>query len=443
MNIKDNINKISWSILDKGLFIIFGFITLFQIKNLKPEEFGVFSLVWALNNWLLMINDSFSLQGLVQFGADYKLRPKVNFISLVLNLFMMFLIPSVLFLFAFLYRDNLSPNLYVSFIYLPLFTLTTIPRSTVLKILTREFRYKDIFFVNLVYFGSMTILTFYYIFIYKDLNFELMLMIFISGGVLSSIFSIILARKSLKIKYDKNENRDFTFKKYITFSIPMTLISAFQTIPRSMDIFFIELTMNPINSAYYIGIYNSAKTLFRVIEESTSAAYGLLYPVAVKYINLKDDVSLKKVFTKAISNLLLVYVVIVIVSLLGASEFLIKLVLPEKYYEAINIFNMLIFASLPMPFILLLLALTADNKPMQVLYCVIFAGVFAVITFILAGYSNNINLMPLGIIVYNLILGILGYWTFKKKYNINIKDLLISLIDIKNFVKNYIISNRK
>lgn len=443
MNIKDNINKISWSILDKGLFIIFGFITLFQIKNLKPEEFGLFSLVWALNNWLLMINDSFSLQGLVQFGADYKLRPKVNFISLVLNLLMMFLIPSLLFLFAFVFNNTLSSNLYISFIYLPLFTFTTIPRSTVLKILTREFRYKDIFIVNLVYFGSMTILTLYYIFIYHELDFKKMLIIFISGGVLSSIFSLILARKSLNIKYDKNENKDMTFKKYITFSIPMTLISAFQSIPRSMDIFFIELTMNPINSAYYIGIYNSAKTLFRVIEESTSAAYGLLYPVAVKYINLKDDKSLKKVFIKATSNLLLVYLLVVVVSLLGASEYLIKLVLPIKYYDAIVIFNLLIFASLPMPFILLLLALTANNKPIQVLYCVIIAGVVAIITFIIAGYFNNIHFMPLGIIIYNLILGILGYWTFKKKYNINIKDLLISLVDIKNFIIHILNKKRK
>ena len=438
MNIKDNIAKISWSILDKGLFVIFGLVMLFQIKNLTPEEFGLFSLLWALNNWLLVISDSFALQGIVQFGANYNLRARINFIAVVLNSVLLLFFPLLLFLIAILFEKSLSFNLQNTFFYLPLITISSIPRTVILKILTREFRYKEIFFVNLIYFGAMSALTIFYIIELHNLTFNEMLIIFSSGGALSSLFSIILAKNSLKFQVKKssqnNDENTFTFRDYAKFSLPMTFLSFFNSVPRTLDIFFIELAMGGGNSTFMIGIYNSAKTLYRVIDEATSAAYSLLYPIAVKYVNLKDFVTLRKTFIKAISHLLLWFVFIVLVSIMGLTELIITAILPYKYHLATGIFNILILASLPLPFSLLSLVVTANNQPTITLKFVIISALVAVVFFLIAGYYQSLNLMPLGIIMYNVTLGILCYGYFKRNYGFPIKDLTQSILDIKHLV---------
>jgi O-antigen/teichoic acid export membrane protein len=446
LNIKDNIAKISWSILDKGLFVLFGLVMLFQIKNLAPEEFGLFSLLWALNNWLLVISDSFALQGIVQFGANYNLRARINFIATTLNSVLLLFFPLLLFLIAVLFEKSLSFNLHNTFFFLPLITISSIPRTVILKILTREFRYKEIFFVNLIYFGSMTALTIFYILELHKLTFNEMLIIFVSGGVLSSIFSIILAKNSLKFQIrnntqaneDSNEDTSFTFRDYTKFSLPMTMISAFNSVPRSLDIFFIELTMSGGNSTFMIGIYNSAKTLFRVIDEATSAAYSLLYPIAVKYVNIKDFVTLRKTFIKAISHLLLWFILIVVASYLGVTEFVITAILPYKYHLATGIFNILILASIPLPFALLSLVVTANHQPTTVLKFVIISAMVAILFFLIAGYYQSLSLMPLGIIMYNVTLGALCYNYFKRNYGFPIKDLTQSIFDIKHLVLSFI-----
>lgn len=433
MNIQDNIGKIAWSALDKGLFVLFGLVMLFQIRHLSPTEFGLFSLIWSLNNWLLGISDSFALQGLVQFGSVTENRARVNFISTILNFVLLLIFPLLLFLFAVIQTNSLSGNLYTTFYYLPIFTISAIPRTIVLKILTREFRYKDIFLVNLVYFGVMTVLTFYYVSFYNELNFLQMLYIFVIGGSLSSIFSIIIAFSSLK--FDLNKQHPFTFRKFISFSLPMTLISLCQSIPRNLDVYFIEFTAGA-QSTLFIGLYNSAKTLYRVIDESSSAAYSLMYPVAVKYINLKDYSTLKKTYVKAVSHLLLAYLFIITLSYLGLIDFLVNLILPIQYKAATGIFKIMILAAIPLPFVLLIVSSTAAGKLKKVLFYSAIAAITSSITFLIAGYSQNVFLIPLGIIVYNFTLGLLSFLSFRKEFGFPLKDITQSVRDIKNLIKN-------
>lgn len=431
MNIKENIGKITWSVLDKVLFVIFGLVMLIQIKHLTPIEFGLFSLIWNLNNWLLGISDSFALQGLVQFGANYENRSRVNFIATTLNLLLLLFFPLILFFISILFKSYLSPEFYTTFYYIPIFTITAIPRTIVLKILTREFRYKEIFWTNFIYFGSMSFLTLYYILSFSILKFENMLNIFVIGGALSSIFSIIVAKKSLK--FDNSRNHKFTFKEYIKFSLPMTLVSLCQSVPRNLDIYFIALTMGA-NSTFMVGLYNSAKTLYRVIEEINSAAYSLMYPVAVKYVNLKDYASIRKIYIKAVSNLLLTYIFIIGLSYLGLIDLVIELILPEKYQMSIGIFKVMILAALPLPFVLLLVLSTAENNTKRVLNYVTISAILSIIAFLIAGYSNNIYMMPLGILVYNISLGVLSFNYFKKNIGFPIRDVGLAIRDIKNFI---------
>lgn len=82
MRIQDHIGMISWSLLDKALFIFYGFIFILVINYATPIEYGLYSLLVAIHSWIFTISDSFALQSLIQFGMRQENRKKVNLIGL-------------------------------------------------------------------------------------------------------------------------------------------------------------------------------------------------------------------------------------------------------------------------------------------------------------------------------------------------------------------------
>lgn len=59
MRIQDHIGKITWTVLDKGLFITYGIIRMLQVSRMQPSEFGLFALLDALVLTIGTLSDNF------------------------------------------------------------------------------------------------------------------------------------------------------------------------------------------------------------------------------------------------------------------------------------------------------------------------------------------------------------------------------------------------
>ncbi len=429
LKVQEHIGKISWSLLDKGLFFLYGILTIYQVNAIDTDEFGIYALMISVVNWILVFSDSFALQGLIQFGADKSLRPKVNFISLVLLMVVGFGVSFLVFAFGGLITELFNEERFqLVSIYLPLLIALNIPRVFSLKLLYRDHKFFRVFLSNLAYFGMMGIMTF--VLIGNGLNFNEMANIYISGAFLGMLVTVLLSMSMLSFAI----KGEFYFRSFLKFSMPMTLIAGLYAIPRHLDIYVIQL----VGGASSAGIYYLAKTLYRVFEEITSAAHGLIYPPAVKLLNRGDNVALSSLMTKATSFLFVTILVIVILIQLLLNDSLVSWFLPEKFFPAISFFKVLSIAALFIPFYLLSLIIVASGKVMSYLKYIIYSILVAALMYTFSIWSGNEYTVPFGLIIFNLCLGVLCYRHIKQELGFPVSQVFRSITDSWHFVKETI-----
>ncbi len=428
MKIQENIDKILWTFADKLTYVVYGLVTLLQIRVMDPADFGLFSMIIGLHTWIFGVSDSFALNHIVQFGTFESDRPKVNLFSLSLHL----TITIVSAILVFLLKDLLAvifsePRFVVIGYVLPVLTLLTIPRTYCIKIIFRERAYKRLFFVNLAFFGTMSLITAYLLVNKGKISFDNIVWLYYIGTFVSMLISILLTFKHLKFGTIGN----VSFKKMLNFSLPITLYSALHGLPKNLDTYIIKLFF-PLST---IGVYNSSKTLYRLFEEANNATIGLLYPVAVRQIEFKNHQNVNDLMTKAVSFILMPVVFMVAILELGLSEFLITTFLPYKYHLAVGHFNILLIAAIFLPFTVIPNIITAYGKPQIVLKYVAIAVSFSIATFFIVGYLHSEILIPLGIIVYTAILGILCFKYVNKNMGFKFASIFRIFSDTFNFIK--------
>lgn len=428
MKVQENIDKIAWSLADKSLFIIYGFVQLFQIRNLEPEEFGLYSLLIGIHTWIFNISDSFALNNIIQFGMRKQSRKKVNSVALIIHLIFVLGSALIFYLLTSFWIDIFNEeNFYLITNSLVVLTALTIPRTFCIKFFYREHNMKGLFFTDLGFFGTMSALTVFILVSYKTFRFEDMVNIYYLGMAVSSIISVILTRKHLVFGWEGETK----VKEMLKFSFPMTLSTLGHSIPKNLDVVFLKLFF----SSSTIGIYNSAKTMFRIFDEANNAAYGLIYPAAVRQIEKKDNQALHDLMTKSVSMLLIVYAGLVLMLELGLSDVVIKFFLPEKYYFSISHFNILILSALFLPFVLLSVIINAKGKPFVVFsYVIISASLFVVVT-VIVGLTKSESLIPLAYLSYTMLLGILSYFYIKRDNGFKISSLIRGIKDTKNYIQ--------
>ena len=406
--------------------ILFGLFTLFQLKYLMPSEYAFYAALLNINNWILMATDGFALQGLIQFGQ--KNKGAVNKVGLQVAFVFSILLSLVMFfakdLFAYIADSQSYSN---ALMYLPLSVILTIPKNYVIKIFYRELKFNLVFYLNLIFFGVQVLATFYYINTYNTLNFEYMLYIYLFGALISGVFSVLLSFKYL----DFRSEGKISLKEYLSFGLTVSQQSILHSIPKVYDLFIVSHFFGPVGA----GIYQSAKTLFRAFDEATSAAHGLIYPVAVKLIAYKDNEGLRSMLTKAISMILIIFIFLIVVLNLGLTEWIINGFGLVKYVPAISIFNILIFAALCTPLVLITPVMNAMNYHKKVLKYVLISVVLSVLTFFIIGRYSSLEYMGLGLFVYNLVLGALAYVFIKDKIGMKFSDLFRGFSDIFNYFK--------
>ncbi len=427
MKLQEHIDKISWSFADKLLFVLYGFVHLFQMTFMDTGQLGLYALFIGANTWIFIIGDFFALQGIIQFGANKSGRGKVNLLALM---FISIIAVGFSFL-AFVFKAQIAhlfnqQGLIEILTYLPLLSLAMVPRTFNMKLLYRDHNLKGIFFVDLVFFGIMSFLTIFLVYNSNAINFNDLAILYIIGTASSSLFSIIIARKQLTF----NLLGCITIRRFVGFSLPMTLQAAMHSLPRQLDSYFIIMVFSPAVA----GIYYSAKTLYRFFEEAGSAAYGLLYPPAVKLINNKDLSGLRDLMTKGVSFMFAAYLLGFVLIQAGIGELLITTLLPERFYAAIPQFKILSIGILAIPFYTLSLIINASGRPDKVLKFITYAISFTIIAYAFVAYSAAPELIPLGLVLYNIIYGVLCYLYIKSNLGFPASSIFRAFRDTKHYI---------
>lgn len=428
MRIKDHLRKITWSFIDKGNYLLFGLFTLYQWKYLEPSDYAFFQSMVYFNNWIFLLADGFALNGLIQFGGDKKNKAQVNFLSLatlvIFSLSMSFAI--------YLFRGSLGEifndeSFIISLKFLPFIALLTISRNFALKLLTRELKFFNIFVLNLAFFGTQVVTTLWILTFQDSLDFRDMIKILTYGGIVSTIFAVVLSFKYLKFSYQGS----LSPKKFFKFGFIVSQQQIFHSMPKIFDFYIVQFFFG----AEKAGIYAAAKTLYKTFDEAASAAHSLIYPSSVKLIFQKNWDGFKSLTNKSLSALIFVFGFLALILNLGLTEYVVSFFQIEKYYQAIGLFNLLVLGGIFLPFALLTSLLNALSKENIVLRNKVIATIISLMSLYIISNSGNFHLTSLTIVIYNFVLGILCYSFLKNRFELNLKDLFRFITDGINFIK--------
>jgi O-antigen/teichoic acid export membrane protein len=430
MKIEEHIGKITWSFLDKMIFIMYGLITLLQMRFLQADDLAMYAMLIAVNTWIYIVTDTFSLSIIIQYGMKETNRRKANTIALIFHIGIVMGISLLIYLLhepiSSLFEIERGKEMFSA---LPILSLLMLPRTYALKFLYRDFRFNQVFWINFFFMGTMAAVTFYYI-SEGNLDFSKMMNLYYAGAILSSAYGVIIARKNFEFGF----SGDLTLRQVFRFVIPATIQSATNALIKTLDVYVIKFAFRMETVAVYV----AAKTLFRVFDEAGNASLGLIYPSAVKQINNNNKQALSDLITKAVSFMLMVFIAMIIILELGFAEFLVKLFLPERFFNAISMFQLMLLAALAIPFIILSSLINASGKPERVLYSALISMVIALAIFSGIAYTGNEQLIPLMLVAYYLSFGLLCYLYVKKHFGFPVKMLFRAIPDSLYFIRKKI-----
>lgn len=430
MQIQHHIGKIFWTVADKAIYILYGLVYLIQASIMDPSELGLFALLIALNIWIFVITDSFALQLIIQFGFAEESRNKVNAYALILHIAIVMVLSSLIMLFS----NNLSVIFDESRIseigtLLPLLGLLMIPRTFAQKLMLRDHKMFLIFLTDIVFFGVIS----YFIFVAKfnNLSFDFYDAInaYMWGAASSSLIAILLVSKNVKIGL----KGEITLIEMINFSIPITLTNLLNTIPKHLDLFIIKIFFD----LHFVGLYQTAKTLFRFFEEGINGVNGLVYPAAVRFLKSKDYSSFKQLLHKALSFTLLTFSFLSLILASGILDGFIEWFLSSKYTVSLDLFKVMLIMAVMLPFTIFYFLVVATGKVQLLLTNTAISIGISILTYIIFGILEMRYFMPLGYAVYLLSMTILNYNLLKKETPISISptDLFSAINDTINYLK--------
>lgn len=429
MKVTAHLGAISWSMADKMLYVGYGFVQFLQIAALPKEVYGVFTLLVALNSWIMMVSDGSALAGVIQFGVDTAERPRVNMLAMLIHVLVVMGTSGLMYVFS----QPLTELFHVREFtlvaqWLPLYCLLTLPRMFCLKILYRDMRMRDLFIADAVWFGVRTIMTVWAISHGGLSTFEDILLIDLVGIGASSLVSMLMTRKDMIF----SRQGMMTLRTYLGYGLPLAAATALNTAPRLLDVYVIAAFFD----VGVVGVYNPAKNLYRIFEQGFDAVTTLMYPAAVRMHAQKRTQDLQTLVTKAVSFTLLPVIVIVAILELGASNFIITFLKPE-YAAAVGHFDVLILSALIMPFGLLgSIVLAAGHSASILKYSAV--GVFSsFLVLFLVGYSGEAQLIGLGLVANTLVVSILFTVHVQRELNLPLSAFSRVLPDARNMLRRF------
>ncbi len=450
MKISGNISKVSWTLLDKGIFLLFALAVLKIImSSISLADFGVFQQLVGLNTFIYVIIDSLALQSVIQYGQDEKTAPFVNTVSMGLLLGIAVLTSVI----AYGLKEPIAwlmeeERFLISLSLLPLMIFSMIPRFFSIKFMYRDLEYKKLFFTNLSYFGAITLT----VIAFKTNNFSnfsnltedieildinTIVFIYFYSALFSSLIGFLLTYKNWKFSLSKS----VSIKQILNFNTPIAASSILHSLPKNLDTSIINLFVGGEPGARVAALYSGAKIMMRGFEDLTNAMYGIIYPLSRKYIARGELENAKVLITKAISYMLIFFMFCSLVIYTGIFDNLIYSILPPKYQvpsnliDVITSFKILLLSGLALPFTTIAGIINADNKPKIVAFFTAISVAISLAAFYLFGFLNLMQLIPMGLVLFYVSIAISYIIYSSKNYEINFKNYLRAFPDTYHFIK--------
>jgi O-antigen/teichoic acid export membrane protein len=428
MRIQEHIAKLSWTGADKVLAVLYGFVQILQFRSLSAEEFGVFALLNGLVLYVFAISDSFALQGMIRFGTGTQrasavamgVRWHVLGVGAIALLFGIIGIATP-------QEHDTGGAVLLALRSAPMLLCAGCLRVVGIRLLYRDIQMKEVFWVNFWYYGVMTALTL--IFLANGLltSSEHLAWITICGHAISSVVAVWSTRSSWCWHIDT----EFSKHDFMRFGADQTLISIIHNGVRQLDVYAVQFFFG----VGVVGLYNSAKTLFRVCTDLTDAIAGILYPIATRLYAEYRLQELTTILTKALSFLMVGFACISIASWVGVTAWLLQWVLPAHYAGAIHHVVVLTWIAPLLPLTMLGGALSGIGQSRAVLRAVWWGGLCGTIVLLLIGLLHQNTLVPLGYGTYLAVQGILYFRAMCNHIPFRVVDLGRALPDTLHFMR--------
>lgn len=314
-----------------------------------------------------------------------------------------------------------SPELGVMLPYLPLMLGLNIFRNVGIRYLQITYRISDIFFVDLSFFGAITLLT-----IASNAlgNFHTALdfvVINIIGGALSSVVAIIYSRKAFAampiLKVPKDE-----YRKLLAFAKYQAGTSALLTVQQWADVLIVG-----VYAPAYVAMYSAAKTLYRFFDAVREGATLLIVPIASKLHTSGDSKKLSLLVEKL---LFLGFATLIPISLILAlgSDFMMELFYHGKFPGIGSVFQILILTGFTLPLSLVAVNVLIGTGRARGLFLSVLGGtlIFYTLGRILTPQMNATG-MALAVLVSTTATGIFAFIAMRKELSITTAGILNSV----------------
>lgn len=427
VRIQDHIAKISWTVADKILFLLYGFVNILQNNALSPQELGLYTLCNALQIFIFSVSDGFILQSIIVVGTDKEARGSINRFAVTWHIVLVLGASLLVFLlqapFAWLLNE---PRLTTVAAYLPLFCVLGIPRTLSLKYLMRDVQAREIFMVNAVWIGTMIGMTAWMLATGGLVSFEAMFAIAASGMGASSVVAFWITRKQFSFRGTKH----IPLREFFHGGIYQGMASLLGNMVRQLDVTVVQFFFGTAT----VGVYQSAKTLFRFFDEGFAAITSLVYPATMRLVHEERFTELLAMLSKMLSFSLLATLFMLLLTEFGAAEFVISRLLSAKYANAVGYFRLLVLAAPAMPFIALLPVMLALGEVRRLLVFIVLAVLSGWTVLALVGIFSQPTFAPLGFVVYTITLALLIFMFVRSRLHFPLRLLLRAVPDTLDFL---------
>ncbi|TAE27012.1 MAG: hypothetical protein EAZ92_09870 [Candidatus Kapaibacterium sp.] len=409
VRIQDHLGKLSWTVADKILFIGYGFVNIVQNNALPAEELGLYALFMAVQTFLFTVSDSFILQAIILHGGDAEKRAGINRFALFWHTVITVGGACVLLVLQSVLADFFDDaRIAVVMRYLPLMSLVSIPRKIAEKHLQRAVQARAIFAVDIVWFGTMTLLSAYFLAVGQLQSFEIIFLISLCGMAASSVVSYTLTRKLLNLRnvgVGVGGAAHISWKELLNFGAYQGTAGMLANVIKQLDVTLVQYFFNTAT----VGVYQSAKTLFRFFDEALNAITGLVYPTTVRLVRESKEEQILALFSKMLSFGVVLSLCAIALVYAGVAEWLVSLVLAPKYAAALGYIKLLVLSTPAMPFLVLVSYMIARGDGKFLLVSIASAVGCGVAALCAVGYVGISEAVPLGIMTYYLVEGSLCF----------------------------------
>jgi O-antigen/teichoic acid export membrane protein len=431
MRIQDHIGKITWTMLDKALFMIYGLIRLYQVSLMNPSEFGLFALLDAIIIAISTLTDSFALNGIVKYGSRKEERAKFNALIAYAHIGL----SGILSLAMFISRHDIAllfgePLLIQVAEYVPILMALTLPRLFFIKFLLRETHMRSVFIANGSWFFTMIGLTIFIGMQNGSLTLTDMVYISCAGTTIGSIAGGLLAFRSIEFAMPSMT----VFWEFIRFGSFQVAWNIPATIMRHLDVYIIQYFFG----AAIVGIFQSAKTLYRFFEALIDGISGLYYPALVR-MHARGDLQAEHAMTSKIISFTMFFMIgIVIILQLGMGEWLITMFLSEKYLMAYQHFSVLMLTSIILPMMITAIIYITRDHMKALLANAVISSIVGIIVSIIIGISGQSAYIALGTMSYTFSFSLIGILYAMKQGIFHPVDFFRAIPDTVNFIQVYL-----